>query len=149
MHISKILKEKEKCCMDQECYEALTKVRLERAKELVIESKELLEKGAYKSANNRAFYAIEKSIKALLALKQTDVITHNGALKQFNVYYIYNGDGTFTKEDYQMITRADQIRNASDYDDFYVASKEETKQQVENAEKIVEKVSNYIDSLQN
>lgn len=48
-----------------------------------------------------------------------------------------------------MITRADQIRNASDYDDFYVASKEETKQQVENAEKIVEKVSNYIDSLQN
>lgn len=32
--------------MDQECYEALTKVRLERAKELVIESKELLEKGA-------------------------------------------------------------------------------------------------------
>lgn len=32
-----------------------------------------------------------------------------------------------------MITRADQIRNASDYDDFYVASKEETRQQVENA----------------
>ena len=45
--------------------------------------------------------------------------------------------------------RADQIRNASDYDDFYVASKEETKQQVENAEKIVEKVSNYIENLQN
>lgn len=46
-----------------------------------------------------------------------------------------------------MITRADQIRNASDYDDFYVASKEETKQQVENARKITEKVTKYIENM--
>ena len=127
--------------MDKEYYDALAQVRLDRAKELVVESEELLEKEAYKSANNRAFYAIEKSIKALLALKQTDVATHNGALKQFNFLYIYNGDGIFTNEDYQMITRADQIRNASDYDDFYVASKEETIPQVENTRKLTEKVS--------
>ena len=46
-----------------------------------------------------------------------------------------------------MITRADQIRNASDYDDFYVASKEETIQQVENARKLTEKVSKYVKNL--
>lgn len=133
--------------MDKEYYDALAQVRLDRAKELVVESEQLLEKEAYKSANNRAFYAIEKSIKALLALKQTDVATHNGALKQFNFLYIYNGDGIFTNKDYQMITRADQIRNASDYDDFYVASKEETIQQVENARKLTEKVSKYVKNL--
>lgn len=133
--------------MNQEYYNALATVRLDRAKELVVESEELLEKEAYKSANNRAFYAIEKSIKALLALKKTDVLTHNGALKQFKFLYIYNGDGTFTNEDYQMITRADQSRNASDYDDFYMASKEETKQQVENARKITEKVTKYIENM--
>ena len=65
MHISKILKEKERCCMEQEYYDALARVRIDRAKELLDESMELLEMGAYKSANNRAFYAIEKSIKAL------------------------------------------------------------------------------------
>lgn len=75
--------------MNQEYYNALATVRLDRAKELVVESEELLEKEAYKSANNRAFYAIEKSIKALLALKKTDVLTHNGALKQFNFLYIF------------------------------------------------------------
>jgi uncharacterized protein (UPF0332 family) len=37
---------------------------MDRAKELRDEAIELLEKGAYKSANNRAFYAMEKSIKA-------------------------------------------------------------------------------------
>lgn len=130
--------------MDKEYYEVLAKVRIERAMELLNEASELLEKGAYKSANNRAFYAIEKSVKALLALKQTDVLIHNGVIKQFNFFYIFKGDGTFTAEDYQKIARSDQIRNASDYDDFYVASKEETKQQVENAKCIVEKTVNYI-----
>lgn len=54
--------------MEKEYYEALAKVRLERAKELLQEAKDLLEKDAYKSANNRAYYAIEKSLNALLAI---------------------------------------------------------------------------------
>ena len=133
--------------MEQEYYDVLAKIRIDRAKELLNESVELLERNAYKSANNRAFYAIEKSVKALLALKQIEVTTHNGALKQFNFLFIFKGDGTFTTEDYQMIARAEQIRNASDYDDFYIASKEETKQQVENARSIVNKVTKYIEEL--
>lgn len=130
--------------MDKEYYEALARVRLERAKELLEEAKDLLGKELYKSANNRAFYAIEKSVKALLAMRETEVARHNGALKQFNYLFIFQGDGTFTAEDYQKIAGAEQIRNASDYDDFYVASKEETRQQVENAEYLVKKVDQYI-----
>lgn len=130
--------------MDKECGMILAKLRLERAQELLVESKELLRKGSFKSANNRAFYAIEKSIKALLATQRIEAITHNGALKQFNIVFIYKGDGTFTADDYQKIVRAEQIRNASDYDDFYLASKEETRQQVENAVYIVNKVEKYI-----
>lgn len=130
--------------MDKEYYALLARVRMERAKELLEEAKSLLEQEAYKSANNRAFYAIEKSIKALLALKGTDVITHNGALKQFNFLFVFQGDGTFGAEDYQKIARAEQIRNASDYDDFYVANKEETRQQVENAGYMVKKTFDYL-----
>ena len=132
--------------MEQEYYDALARVRIERAIELLKESQDLLMQGAYKSANNRAFYAMEKSIKALLAKKQVDVATHNGAIKQFNFLYIYKGDGTFDAEDYQKIARAEQIRNASDYDDFYLASKEETTVQVENAKYMVEKVLRYIEN---
>ncbi|MCD8120071.1 MAG: HEPN domain-containing protein [Lachnospiraceae bacterium] len=53
--------------MDEEYYITLSKVRLDRAGELLTESKEILEKGYYKSANNRAFYAMEKAARALLA----------------------------------------------------------------------------------
>lgn len=134
--------------MDQCYYNALAHIRIDRAKELLTEAEALLMQGCFKSANNRAYYAIEKCIKALLSLKQTDVATHNGAMKQFNFLFIYQGDGTFTSNDYQKIARAEQIRNASDYDDFYIASKEETKQQVENAKYIVEKVTNYMNAIE-
>lgn len=130
--------------MDREYYLELARVRLDRAKELLDESKELLRRESYKSANNRAFYAIEKSVKALLATEEIEATTHSGSLKQFNFAFIYKGDGAFTPDDYQKIARAEQIRNISDYDDFYIASKEEARQQVEAAEHIVTKISSYI-----
>ncbi len=132
--------------MDREYYLALAKVRVDRAKELLIESEELLGREAYKSANNRAFYAIEKAVKALLATQEIEVSTHSGGMKQFNFNFIFRGDGTFTAEDYQKMARAEQIRNASDYDDFYVASKEEARQQVESANYIVTKIEAYINA---
>ncbi|MCI9296167.1 MAG: HEPN domain-containing protein [Lachnospiraceae bacterium] len=130
--------------MDKAYQRDLAKVRQERAQELLDEAKELLDKGAYKSANNRAYYAVEKSIKALLATKEIDAFTHNGVLKQFNYFFIYQGDNTFTAEDYQIIAQSEQIRNASDYDDFYIAVKDESQQQVENAGYIVGKVERYL-----
>lgn len=130
--------------MDREYYLALAKARMDRVDELLMESRLLLEKNAYKSSNNRAFYAIEKSIKALLATKDMEVLTHNGGLKQFNYLFIHKGDGTFISDDYQKIAKAEQIRNASDYDDFYISSKEETREQVELAETFVNKVRKYL-----
>ena len=45
----------------------------------------IIGENSYKSANNRAFYAIEKCVKALLATEQVEVLTHNGAMKMFNM----------------------------------------------------------------
>ena len=83
----------------------------------------------------------------MLATKKVETVTHNGNLKQFNYLFIYKGDGTFTSEDYQIIAKAEQIRNASDYDDFYVASRSETLQQIESAEYLVNKISNILSQI--
>lgn len=101
----------------------------------------------YKSANNRAFYAVEKCIKALLATKQMDVETHNGAVSQFNLLFIHQKNAVFTKDDYQKIAKADRIRNASDYDDFYIVNKEETKELLEFVKNFLEKTSEYISKM--
>ena len=71
--------------MDKETYRVLASVRMERAIELVDGAKELLQNERYKSANNRAFYAMEKTMKALLAIKEIDADSQNGCLRQFNV----------------------------------------------------------------
>ena len=136
--------------MDDKDFKALALVRLDRAKELYIESKELVKMDSYKSANNRAFYAIEKCIKALLATQQIDVETHNGAVSQFNLIFIHNRDNSiFTKNDYQKIAKADRIRNASDYDDFYVVNKEETRELLYFAEDFLGRTEEYINSGKN
>ena len=63
--------------MDKEYYLELARVRMMRAEELLEESKELLQRESYKSANNRAFYAIEKGLKALLATEEIEVTMLN------------------------------------------------------------------------
>lgn len=132
--------------MDDSNYSTLAKVRLERAEELLKEAKLLLRSEAFKSANNRAFYCVEKSLNALLATEKIQAQTHNGCLKQFNLRFIHSGDGTFSTSDYSIVAQMEQIRNASDYDDFYVASKAETINQVDRAEYFFEKVKGYIDN---
>ncbi len=131
--------------MDERDYESLVSIRLDRAKELYSEAVELVNMNCYKSANNRAFYAIEKCIKALLATHKMDVETHNGALSQFNLLFIHQeNNAVFTKNDYQKIAKADRIRNASDYDDFYIVNKEETKDLLEFVKRFLEKTEGYI-----
>lgn len=62
----------------------------------------------------------------------------------FNIEYVHQKEGYFTSDDYRRITKAEQIRNASDYDDFYVTSKEEARLQVEDAKYIISKVHQYM-----
>ena len=43
-----------------------------------------------------------------------------------------------------MIGSAFTIRNASDYDDMFIASKADTEQQIKNAKRIYEEVEAYV-----
>ena len=52
--------------MDREQGMILAKLRLDRAKELVMESQELLDKGSYKSAITERFMRLRKVLKLCL-----------------------------------------------------------------------------------
>lgn len=132
--------------MYKETYRVLASVRMERAIELVDGAKELLQNERYKSANNRAFYAMEKTMKALLAIKEIDADSHNGCLRQFNVHYIKERVGGFEPGDYKRIANAQRIRNVSDYDDFYIADKKECQQQVEMATEFLNKARIFMEA---
>ncbi len=117
---------------------------MERAKELIDDAKQLYKSGSYKSSNNRAYYAIFHTMRAVLALEEVDFKKHSGVIQYFQREYIKTG--IFEKAYSDIIISASEIRNASDYDDFFLASKEETKEQIDNAELFCKAIEEYLNS---
>lgn len=122
----------------------LIKVRLDSSKEMYQDAYNLYIQGSFKSANNRAYYSMEKALKALLATRGVDASTHNGVLQLFNRYFIYENNTVFDKSDYKLYASIEIIRSASDYDDFYIASKTDTEEVLRQVNYLNEKVYRYI-----
>lgn len=120
---------------DLACY------RLQTAKADLKSASILLEASEYRGANNRAYYAIFHAINAVHALDGRSFKRHKDAIGNFNKDYVKTG--IFPREIGRKIGEAEEIRHASDYDDFYVASREESERQIEVAGKFIELVETY------
>ena len=115
--------------------------RLENAKSDLKSAKILFAAEEYKAANNRAYYAIFHSLNAVHALSGAAYKRHKDAIGNFNKDYVKTG--IFPREIGRKIGEAEEIRHASDYDDFYIASKEESERQIAVAEEFILLVEKY------
>lgn len=104
----------------------------------------LLRENQYRASNNRAYYAIYRAINAVHALNHKAYRRHKDAIGNFNRDYIHTE--IFPKGFGRRIALAEEIRHASDYDDFYVASKTEAQEMIETARELIDLVRNYIDN---
>lgn len=98
--------------------------RIQTARDNLKSARILLEAEEYKDANNRAFYAIFHAINAVHALNGNSFRRHKDAIGNFNKNYLKTG--VFSREIGRKIGEAEEIRHASDYDDFYIASREDS-----------------------
>ena len=121
----------------------LARYRLERAKETYLTAYENLENQRFLDANNRAYYSIFHSMRAILALDGVDFKKHSGVISYFRENFIKTG----VLEDHlsDIITKASIIRGKSDYEDFYLATKEESEEQVSNAKFFIKAINDYIE----
>lgn len=131
--------------MHNELAETLARYRLKRCEELIQDAEQLYKSKSYKSGNNRAYYAIFYAMRAIIALDGVDFKKHSGVIQYFQREYVKTGK--FPKEYSQIVMEASEIRNASDYDDFYLASKEETGIQIEHAKQFYTAVKAYLDKI--
>lgn len=106
----------------------------------------LLHAEQYRGANNRAYYAIYHTIDAILSIEEIAFKRHKDTLAYFNKHYI--ATEIFPRDMGRRIVKAEEIRHASDYDTFYIASKEITKQQIETAEQLFQLAKEYYDRKQ-
>lgn len=116
--------------------------RIEKAKEDLKVARLLFEKKHYSQSMNRSYYAIFHITRALLSLDEFDSRKHSGIIAYFNREYI--AKGIFDKKYSKIIKGAEKMRNRSDYDDFFVVSKDEAQKQLKNAEDFTEKIEKFI-----
>lgn len=127
--------------MDERLIE-LANYRLIQADRCIKSAKVLVADEDYKGAANRSYYAIFHCMRSILALEQVDFSKHSGVSAYFRKQYIKTG--IFDVEFSDMIKEAFDIRSDSDYDDYYIVSKEDVIQQINNAKKFYDAVKKYI-----
>ena len=115
--------------------------RLQTARPDLKSARILLEAGEYRGANNRAYYAIFHAINAVHAVSGKAYKRHKDAIGSFNKDYVKTE--IFPREIGRKIAEAEEIRHVSDYDDFYIASREESQRQVAVAEEFLQMAEQY------
>ena len=118
----------------------LANVRLLQARECLQDAE--VPANSLKTSANRSYYSIFHAMRAVLALEGFDSKKHSGIISTFRKNYIKTE--IFPLEFSKIIDNAFEVRNDSDYNDFYVISKEKTVAQIENAKVFLAAVENYI-----
>lgn len=122
--------------------QALSHACLAHAEECLAAADHLLVAGNYKSAANRSYYAVFHSMRAVLAYDEIDMKKHSGVIAEFRRLYIKTG--IFSSELSGIISALFDIRTESDYDDFFVISKDEVAEQGANARLFFDQISRYL-----
>ena len=123
---------------------SFARYRLERAKEDLKAAELLYKNDSFLAANNRAYYAIFRAIRAVLALERVDFKRHKDVIGYFNHHYVKTE--IFPKMISKKIGQASKVREDSDYDDEYIPNAEKTKIQIDTAREVIGVVEKYIEN---
>ena len=106
----------------------LSNYRLQEAKDSLSVAKHCLENSLYKDSINRSYYSAFYAIKAVLAMGTVDFKRHKDVVAYFNQHYV--AKTIFSKELGRKLATLKRLREKSDYDDFYFASREQAQTQL-------------------
>ena len=116
--------------------------RIETSKSDIKAAEILLNTREFRGANNRAYYGIYHAVSAIHALDGNAYKRHKDALANFNKNYVKTE--IFPRKLGKRIVESEEIRHASDYDDFYIATREEAEEQIQTAKELVKLVEEYV-----
>lgn len=121
----------------------LSNYRLERAKEMLTASEDNLTVKQYRTSLNRSYYAVFHAMRAVNCLEGYDSSKHSGVIAFFTQTFLKTEK--IERSMAKIIKESSYLREKSDYDDFYIASKDEAEKQLANARVFVSAVEEYMD----
>jgi len=119
--------------------------RMQKAKEILIESEDNLNQKHHGLSVNRSYYAMFTSARALLAMKELDSSKHSGVIALFNQHIIKAE--IFPKELSKFLPKAKDMREDADYGDFIEITEEDAQTQLENAKKFVKEAERVLKKM--
>ncbi len=128
--------------MESGSVKELSKYRFDKAISNLKIAKVLYEQKSYEVALNRAYYSAFDAMRAINALDGFDSSKHSGVISHFNQEYVKTK--IFPVYTSSIIRSASRLREKSDYEDFYVANKEETLDIISKVETFINDVENYL-----
>lgn len=123
----------------------LSLYRLQRADLELQAARIMLEQGIYLKALSSSYYAMFHAARAVCAMESFDSKKHSGIISFFDKNFV--AAGRFDKRYSRTLHQAFNIRQDSDYEDFYVASREDAETQVINACEFTNAVKAYLDKF--
>ena len=120
----------------------LSAVRLDLALNCLNTAKVNRDIGDYRAAANRSYYAIFHAMRAVLALDEVDMSKHSGIMAEFRKRYLKTE--ILDRKLSATISQAFEVRNASDYDDFYIVSREDVDLQIDKAIQFIITIGEYL-----
>lgn len=120
----------------------LSRYRIEKAKADLEGSEIMFKNDKFAQSLNRSYYSMFHATRALLALDKYDSKKHSGIIAYFNQQYIKTGK--LEMKYGQMLMLAEKIRIKCDYDDFFIASKQQAGDQLEHAREFIQRIDGYI-----
>ena len=120
----------------------LSNYRITEADDSLKVAEHCLKEGWYKDSINRSYYAAFYAVKAVLALSTVDFKRHKDVMGYFNKEYV--AKETFPREVGRKLGALQKVREKSDYDDFYIASREKAEEQFQTAALVIAEVKEYL-----
>ncbi|MEW6681317.1 MAG: HEPN domain-containing protein [Nitrospirota bacterium] len=119
-------------------------VRLEQeaGTEALSAARALVEKGLYRSAMSRAYYALFHHVRALLYTQGLEPRTHEGLEHLFGLHWVKPGkvDAASAK----LLARLQKYREQSDYGTVTIFTKDDVEQELREVERFIATAQPYL-----
>jgi uncharacterized protein (UPF0332 family) len=132
--------------MNEELRQQRIAYRLSQARESLKEAEALYQASLFRGALNRAYYAMFYSALALSVLKGRVLSKHSGVIAFFDLEFVK--PGILPKELSKALHLAFDRRQSSDYGEVWLADQAEAETAITEACMFVEKITQYIDSIE-
>ena len=126
----------------------LSKYRLSRAKEDLTASRIDFDNHQFAASMNRSYYAIFHAIRSVNSLEGFDSRKHAGVIAYFNRFFLKTGKISNSRRMSEIIKDARRFREKSDYEDFFIAVRDDAEEQLQNAALFVEIISKFLEDFQ-